>query len=307
MQRRHLLLLTPAALLPFPTHNMAATEYRPRTGRRLLEEVSANAMASGKLSAEQLTQQRLMRIDAVDRGGPRLNSIIELNPDAMAIARQRDAHGVQRLREAGAVILGKTNLSEWANIRSTSGSSSGTGAAIAASLAPLCVGTETDGSVVNPASISGLVGLQPNVGRVSRSGIISATATAAGGQALQALPADALRGARLGIARNHLSPFSEINRVFDQATAALRAAGAEVIDDIGLPPHTYRAAELSVLLHEFKAGLLLWFKAYAPHAPVQSLAEVIAYNMAHAKRASTACLPSTRSTPSSPPPVAWPG
>ena len=188
-----------------------------------------------------MTAAYLARIDAVDRAGPLLNSVIETNPDALAIADARDAerragtvrgplHGipvlikdnidsadqmqttagsfalvgakaprdaylVSRLREAGALILGKTNLSEWANIRSsrsvsgwsarggltrnphvldrnTSGSSSGSAAAAAAGLAPLTVGTETDGSIVSPASINGIVGFKPTVGLVSRDGII---------------------------------------------------------------------------------------------------------------------------------------
>src|SRR5262249_21023364 len=188
-----------------------------------------------------LTQAYLARIDAIDKRGVGLNAVIELNPDAMAIAESLDAerkagkvrgplHGipilikdnidtadrmhttagslaladsiaprdagvVARLRAAGAVILGKTNLSEWANFRSTHstsgwsgrggqthnpyvldrnpcGSSSGTGAAIAASLAAVGVGTETDGSVVCPSSASGLVGIKPTLGLISGSGII---------------------------------------------------------------------------------------------------------------------------------------
>ena len=198
-------------------------------------------MGSGKLTAHALVGAYLARIRAIDRAGPRLNSIIELNPDAPAIAaeldRERKLHGargplhgipilikdniatadrmqtsagslallgvkpprdafvVTRLREAGAVLLGKTNLSEWANIRSTrstsgwsarggltrnpyaldrntSGSSSGSAAAIAASLAAAALGTETDGSITSPAAINGLVGIKPTVGLVSRHGII---------------------------------------------------------------------------------------------------------------------------------------
>jgi amidase len=356
-----------------------------------LEETSATdlaqALASGRLGTEALAQQCLARIEAIDRQGPRLNSVIELNPDALAIARQldterragrlrgplhglpvllkdniatgdrmcttagslaldgvralRDAHLVTRLRAAGAVLLGKTNLSEWANIRSTrstsgwsgrggltrnpyaldrstSGSSSGTAAAIAASLAPLGVGTETDGSIVSPSSINGLVGLKPTVGRVSRDGIIPISHTQdtagpmtrtvadaallygvlAGPDAADAvtgqapaddaaaarLQPDALRGARLGIARAYLSGFGEINEAFDRAVAALRAAGAEVIDDIGLPQPGYRAAERSVLLYELKHGIAQWLRTFAPHATVQTLADVIAFNRAHAAR-----------------------
>ncbi len=199
------------------------------------------AMAAGHTTAQQLVRLYLARIAAVDKAGPKLNSVIELNPDALAIARAldverkakgprgplhgipvllkdniatadsmqttagslalvgmkapRDAALVTRLRDAGAVILGKTNLSEWANIRSTrstsgwsarggltrnpyaldrntSGSSSGSGASMAASLAAVAVGTETDGSITSPSSVAGLVGIKPTVGLVSRAGII---------------------------------------------------------------------------------------------------------------------------------------
>ena len=198
-------------------------------------------MEQGELTSEQLTQFYLDRIEAVDKNGPALNSIIEVNPDALDIARSLDReratsgprssmHGipvvlkanidtadqmdttagslalaghkasedsfmVARLRESGAVILAKANLSEWANFRSTKsssgwssiggqtknpydlkrspcGSSSGSGASVAASLTTVAVGTETDGSVVCPASVNGIVGIKPTLGLVSRSGII---------------------------------------------------------------------------------------------------------------------------------------
>jgi amidase len=199
-------------------------------------------MAAGQWTAVDLVRKYQARIGAVDQSGPRLGSVIELNQEALAIAKAMDKerkagklrgplHGipvlikdnidtadgmkttagslalvdapvckedafiVRRLREAGAVLLGKTNLSEWANLRSTrsssgwsgrggqtrnpyaldrspSGSSSGSGAAVAASLCAVAVGTETDGSVVSPANANGLVGLKPTVGLVSRSGII---------------------------------------------------------------------------------------------------------------------------------------
>ncbi len=203
-------------------------------------------MDAGTLTSKSLVAAYLKRIDAVDRHGPALRAVIELNPDAQQIAAdldrerqrqgsrgplhgvpvlikdniasadrmqttagsealagapaRRDAHVVERLRAAGAVILGKTNLSEWANFRSTrstsgwsgrggltrnphaldrntSGSSSGSAAAMAASLAALAVGTETDGSIVSPAAVNGLVGLKPTVGLVSRDGIIPISRT----------------------------------------------------------------------------------------------------------------------------------
>ncbi len=212
----------------------------------VLEEATVEGlqagMAAGRWTAEELVRRYQARIEAIDKAGPRLRAVIELNPEALAIAAALDAerkagklrgplHGipvlikdnldtadrmkttagslalaeapalaadafvVQRLREAGAVLLGKTNLSEWANFRSTrsssgwsgrggqtrnpyaldrspSGSSSGSGAAAAASLCALAVGTETDGSVVSPANANGIVGLKPTVGLVSRSGIV---------------------------------------------------------------------------------------------------------------------------------------
>lgn len=206
----------------------------------------AQAMSRGQLTARALTQAYLRRIDAIDRQGPALNSIIELNPDALAIAERLDQeraagkirgplHGVPvlikdnidtadrmkttagslalvdakplqdaglvvRLREAGAVILGKTNLSEWANFRSDKstsgwsgrggltrnpyaldrngcGSSTGSGVAAAASLCAVAVGTETDGSIICPSTRNGIVGIKPTVGLVSRSGIIPISAT----------------------------------------------------------------------------------------------------------------------------------
>lgn len=341
----------------------------------------AARLADGRLTATALTRGCLERIEAIDRQGPALRSVIELNPDALEIAAALDAeraagkprgplHGlpvllkdniatadrmqttagtlalvgakaprdaqlVTRLRAAGAVILGKTNLSEWANIRSTrstsgwsarggltrnpyaldrntSGSSSGTGAAIAAGLAPLGVGTETDGSIVSPSSINGLVGLKPTVGRLSRDGIIPIshtqdtagpmTRTVADAALLfaamqgpdgadeatakapapveQPLAADALKGARLGIARNFLTGFDEADALFEAAVKQLRALGAEVIDDVALPPVNYGDAELSVLLYELKHGLAVWLKTFAPQAPVKNLADVIAFNLA---------------------------
>lgn len=347
--------------------------------------VLARQLAEGRVTSEKLVADCLKRIEAIDRHGPRINSIIELNPEAAALAKAldaerkagklrgplhglpvllkdniatgdrmstsagslalagvraaRDAHITKRLREAGAVILGKTNLSEWANIRSTrstsgwsarggltrnpyaldrntSGSSSGTGAAIAAGLAPLGVGTETDGSIVSPSSINGLVGLKPTVGRVSRDGIIPIshtqdtagpmTRTVADAALLfaamqgpdaadeatakapppteQPLPADALKGARLGIARSYMTGFDEADALFGKAVQQLKALGAEVVDDIGLAPVGYGEAELNVLLYELKHDLALWLRTFAPQAPVKSLADVIAFNVAQREK-----------------------
>ncbi len=247
----------------------------PEAARGLvLEEASIGdlqaGMAAGRWTSARLVQKYLARIAALDQAGPRLNAVIELNPEALTIAKVMDVerragkargplHGipvlikdnintadamkttagslalveapapkeeafiVNKLREAGAVILGKTNLSEWANLRSTrsssgwsgrggqtrnpyaldrspSGSSSGSGAAVAASLCAVAVGTETDGSVVSPANANGLVGLKPTVGLVSRSGIIpiSHTQDTAGPMARTVRDAAILLGALAG-------------------------------------------------------------------------------------------------------------
>lgn len=227
------------------------------------------AMQSGKTSSQALVKAYLVRIKKIDKSGPSINSIIELNPDALSIAAaldkerklsgprsplhgipvlikdniatadkmettagslamvgvkpQRDAFVVEKLRAAGAVILGKTNLSEWANFRSTrsssgwsgrggltknpyaldrstSGSSSGSGASIAASLAAVAVGTETDGSIISPAAANSLVGIKPTVGLVSRSGIIpiAASQDTAGPMARNVADAVALLAALCG-------------------------------------------------------------------------------------------------------------
>lgn len=343
-------------------------------------------MEAGKLMSTTLVQRYLARIAAVDRAGPRLNAIIELNPEALAIAagldRERKAgtvrgplHGIPvllkdniatadkmstsagslalagvraahdafvaaRLRAAGAVILGKTNLSEWANMRSThsvsgwsgrggltrnpyaldrntSGSSSGSGAAMAAALATLAVGTETDGSIVSPASICGIVGIKPTLGLVSRSGIVpiahsqdtagpmtrtvadaalllaamagadaddAATAPAAGKAAdyAAALRTDGLRGKRLGVARNFFGNSPAVDAVIEAELAVLKAQGATLVDVKVPNVDKYGDTELEVLLSEFRPDLEAYLARYAPHAPVKTMADVIAFNDKHA-------------------------
>ena len=347
------------------------------------------ALASGVLTARDLVQQCLARCAAVDAAGPRINSIIELNPDAMAIAGRRDgeraaglvrgplhgipvllkdniatadlmsttagslalagvratqdAHIVTRLRAAGAIILGKTNLSEWANFRaprsvsgwsgrggltlnpyaldrSASGSSAGSGAAVAAGLAPVAVGTETDGSIVSPASICGLVGIKPTVGLVSRAGIIpiaasqdtagpmcrsvadaaalltalagsdprdgaTAAAAAHANDYTQALNAAALNGARIGVARAFFGRNELVAAVVDLAISVLQEQGAVIVDPVAVPnANKYRRTEFEVMAYEFKAGISAYLREYAAHAPVASIADIIAFNTAHADR-----------------------
>jgi amidase len=253
----------------------------------------------------------------------------------------RDSFLAGRLRAAGAVILGKTNLSEWANFRSTHsssgwsgrggqcrnpyaldrnpcGSSSGTGAAIAASLATIGIGTETDGSIVCPSNANGLVGLKPTVGLVSRSGIIPISHTqdtagpmcrtvtdaaillsaiagvdpkdaATGGRAdgrtggidyAAFLDPNGLRGARIGVARRSFWGYSrETDRLCEAALQVMRDAGAVLVDPADIP-HTgeYDDAEFQVLLYEFKADLNAYLRDWAPTASSKTLADLIAFN-----------------------------
>jgi len=347
-------------------------------------------MARGELSSRALTERYLQRIDAMDKRGPAINAVIELNPDAVAIASAMDAerkagtvrgplHGipvlikdnidsadkmrttagslalatstpprdafiVARLRAAGAVLLGKTNLSEWANYRSTrstsgwtgrggltrnpyvldrntSGSSSGTGAGIAADFAAVGIGSETDGSIISPSSICGLVGVKPTVGLWSRAGIIpiSASQDTAGPMARSVadaaallgaltgadprdgattasrgksaadyssfLDAAGLKGARIGVARNLAGFNPDVDRAFDEAIAALKDAGAIVVDPANLATaNKYGAAEGIVLDYEFKAGLNAYLAALGETAPVKTLADLIAWNEREAAR-----------------------
>lgn len=265
---------------------------------------------------------------------------------SLALADTRpaeDAFVVKQLRAAGAVILGKANLSEWANIRSsqstsgwsargglvrnpyaldrnTSGSSSGSAAAVAASLCAAAVGSETDGSIVSPASICGLVGLKPTVGLVSRSGIIpiSHSQDTAGPMArsvrdcalllagmvgrdprdaathdapadppdyLAALDPNALKGARLGVVRQYFGFHDATDRVYDGVLATLRQAGAELIDPVKLPGmEGVGDAELAVLLYELKAGMNAYLAGRGPASQIKTLADVIAFNEKNAER-----------------------
>ncbi len=251
---------------------------------------------------------------------------------------KQDAPLVARLRVAGAVILGKTNLSEWANFRSSRGtsgwsarggqtrnpyaldrtpcgSSAGTGAAIAANLAAVGVGTETNGSILCPSAVAGLVGIKPTVGLVSRSGIIpiSASMDTAGPMArsvadaallLQALasadgsdPATqagarrikdyaatlkpgALKGARIGVLRESMGYQPDVDAAFERALQAMRGAGATLVDAKIPTAGQWNGDSLNVMLYEFKDGLNRYLLGSG--APVKSLAEIIAFNTAHA-------------------------
>lgn len=347
-------------------------------------------MDSGELTAHQVTELYLQRIEAVDKNGPYLNSVIELNPDALEIAAEldkersagkvrgplhgipilikdnidthdrmqttagslalegniaaKDAFLVKQLRKAGAVLLGKTNLSEWANFRgkrsvsgwssrggltrnphaldrSASGSSSGSGAAIAANLSVAAVGTETDGSIISPAQTNGIVGIKPTLGLVSRSGIIPiahsqdtagpmARTVADAALLLAAMtgvdsadPAtrssrkrglsnvtrlfdyDGLRGVRIGVARNMAGANPRILKIFDHCLEVMRQLGAVIVDPAEVPNfNKFDETELEVLHYEFKADLNKYLKALDGSVPVHSMAEVIKFNEENADR-----------------------
>jgi amidase len=253
----------------------------------------------------------------------------------------KDAPLVERLRAAGAVILGKSNLSEWANFRSThslsgwsgrggqcrnpyatdrtpSGSSSGSAVAVSANLCAIAVGTETDGSIVSPASINGIVGLKPTVGLVSRRGIAPIShsqdtagplarnvrdaavmlgimagldgadaASAAVGDRFQTdyaryVDPKGLNGARVGIARKFFADNAPLNDFLDVCIATLKAAGAVIVDPADLPMHgSTAAAEQEVMLYEFKTDLNAYLRRLPPTFPVRSLSALIRFNEAH--------------------------
>ncbi|MEO7001726.1 MAG: amidase [Ktedonobacterales bacterium] len=257
----------------------------------------------------------------------------------------QDAFVAERLRAAGAILLGKTNLSEWANFRSTHsssgwsgrggqalnpyaldrtpcGSSSGSASAVAASLAAASLGTETDGSILCPATVNGVVGIKPTVGLTSRAGVIpiahsqdtvgpfgrtvadaalllgaitgvdprdAATAASAGHFAsdyTRYLDTNALRGARIGIPRAVYYGYSEkADAVANAAIEVLKAQGAVIVDPADIPTAKQMGAseaEITVLLYEFKADLNAWLTTLGSEAPVKSLEDLIAFNSAHA-------------------------
>ena len=343
------------------------------------------ALQKGEATAKDLVAQYVARIRS---GDTQSNSMIEINPDALAIATEldrerkagkirgplhgipvvlkdnidtadkmkttagslalvdapvpkRDAFLVEQLRRSGAVILGKTNLSEWANFRSTSstsgwsgrggqtrnpyildrnpcGSSSGTGAAIAANFAALGIGTETDGSIVCPASICGIVGLKPTVGLISRSGIIpiAASQDTAGPMtrtvadaaimlsamtAVDALDSataqnvskartdyetflkpDGLKGAVIGVARDYWGKRSEVDKVTNAALDAMKAGGATLVDVKFPNLEKFGDAEYEVLQFEFKDGLEKYLAGRGSR--YKTLDDLIKFNIDNAAR-----------------------
>ena len=349
-----------------------------------------DGMKSGQFTARSLVEKYTARIDEIDKHGPTVNSVIELNPDALSIAdaldRERKAkgprgplHGVpvlikdnidtadkmmttagslalvgakppkdsfvaQKLRAAGAVLLGKTNLSEWANIRSSHstsgwsgrggltknpyaldrnpcGSSSGSGAAASANLCAIAIGTETDGSIVCPASSNGLIGIKPTVGLVSRSGIIpishsqdgagplcrtvrdaaivlgalvgvdpedSATAASYGkshNDYREFLDPNGLKGARIGVARKYFGFNDAVDALMDQSLDAMKKQGATLVDPADIATFgKFDESELLVFLYELKTDLNAYLARLGPNAPVHTLKEIIEFNERNRER-----------------------
>lgn len=348
------------------------------------------AMFEGQTTARQLAEQYLERIQAIDKSGPTLNSVLEINPDALSIADTLDAerarqgprgplHGIpimlkdniatadtmqttagslallgskpprdafvaQKLREAGAVILGKTNLSEWANLRGSNsisgwsgrggqthnpyvldrtpcGSSSGSAVAVAANLVTVSLGTETDGSIICPASMCDVVGIKPTVGLTSRAGVIPIShsqdtvgpfartvtdaaivlAAITGTDAYDAatlestdsyhsdytqfLDINGLQGARIGVPRSVYFGYSpKADKLIEEALKLLEKQGAILIDPADIPTAkrmTDTDAENQVLIYELKAGLNAYLSELSS-APVKDLEDIITFNLAHA-------------------------
>jgi len=250
----------------------------------------------------------------------------------------RDAFIVKQLRKAGALILGKTNLSEWANFRgkrsvsgwssrggltrnpyaldrSACGSSSGSGAAVAANLCAAAIGTETDGSIICPSQTNGIVGIKPTLGLLSRSGVIPiahsqdtpgpmARTVADSAILLGALTGvderdsvtrlnrkrglsnytkfldlDGLNGARIGVARNMAGSNPRIIKIFETCIEAMKHLGAVIVDPANVPNFDkFSKTELEVLHYEFKADLNKYLKTLSASARVHSMADVIKFN-----------------------------
>lgn len=356
-----------------------------------------NLLGSGAVSCRELVELSLKKIDEIDVHGPALQAVLEMNPEALEIAREmdrelrksgasreggsalpadkplfgipvmlkgnidtgdgmdttagslalaghraaEDAPLVRKLRSAGAIILGKTNLSEWANFRSTRsvsgwsslggqtrnphvldrnpcGSSSGSAVAVAAGLCSVAVGTETDGSIICPSSVNGIVGIKPTLGRVSSRGIIPISSSqdcagplartvedaaillhamadqplAKGGGDKHSWRKDqsgspqekTLQGIRIGVVENSTGKDRDVDAIFENALKALRSAGAELLPAPLPSSSEYEETEMEVLLHEFKAGLNEYLAGCNAPSGVRSLEELINYNNEHRDR-----------------------
>lgn len=339
--------------------------------------------ANGTLTVREVVTAYLDRIEAIDRSGPELNAVLQINPDALKIAdsldRLRDSgkatgalFGIpvllkdnldtkdgmattagsralagsqpledsfvaKRLRQSGAVILGKANLSEWANFRgelsssgwsglggqtknpyfldrNPCGSSSGSAVAVSANLTVLAIGTETNGSIVCPSHASGIVGIKPTVGLISRSGVIpisdtqdtpgpmartvkdaaialgslvgvdpedEKTLASAGNYSTdyaQFLQKDGLRGKRIGWFTGPSGRHFKVDKLMEEAVAQMESQGANIIPIAQIEPPGTGAHSLQVMLYEYKDGLNRYFDALGPDAPIKNLEELIAFN-----------------------------
>lgn len=402
MQRRRFIINAALSGLTIPAFLQACStgkgpdtdmEFQVHPDDFALKEVTITELQKmvmdGKTTVRAITEQYLKRIEAIDRSGPNLRSVIEVNPDALAIADamdaelksgkyrgklhgipvlvkdnidtadkmvntagsialegnhpKQDAHIIRLLRESGAVMLGKTNLSEWANFRSNQsssgwssrggqtrnpyvldrnpcGSSSGSGTAVAANLCAVAIGTETNGSIICPSSINGIVGIKPTVGLWSRSGIIpiSATQDTAGPMARTVTDAAILLGAlvgkderdpatavidgkfqndytqfcdrnglnakRIGVEKSYLKKSAPIDALLQTALDRMKNAGAEIIEvDFLEEVKSIGEDEYTVLLYEFKDGLNKYLSSAS--GKVKSLEALIAFNRANASSA----------------------
>ncbi len=351
-----------------------------------LEEITVvelqDGYTKGTFTAEQVGKDYLARIEAIDKKGPGINSILFVNPKAIELAKELDKerkegklrgplHGIPvilkdnidtqdmpttagatvlrnsyppkdsyittQLKNAGAIIIAKANLSEWANFRgdmsssgwsgvggqtknpyvldrNPCGSSAGSGASIAASLAAFAIGTETNGSIVCPSNNNGLVGLKPTVGLLSRSGIIPISSTqdtpgpmarsvedvaislgalvgvdssdsktvVSAGKYLtdytKSLKKDGLKGKRLGLLKSSLGYHAKVDTLMKQAVAQLKSQGAEIVELDFSMDRAANGSSFQVLLYEFNDGLTKYFASLGEKTPVKNLKELIAFN-----------------------------
>lgn len=382
-----------AATLPSLTFARNATSIFVDIKPGEFDEITINelseGMKSGKYTARSITEEYIKRINEIDKSGPAVNSVLEINPNALKIADELDKefkekgprgplHGipvlikdnidtadamnttagslallgskpikdsflVKQLRAAGAIILGKTNLSEWANIRSThstsgwsgrggltknpyaldrncSGSSSGSGAAAAANLCAVAIGTETDGSVVSPSSLNGLVGIKPTIGLVSRAGIIpiSHSQDTAGPMTrtvrdaaillgamtgidsedvatkdskgkshkdyTKFLIADGLKGVRIGVFRQYFGFLPQVDELMEKSLEILKKNGATLIDPVKMDAfEKFGSTENTVLMYELKADMEAYLKHRGPNTKMYTLKDLIEFNKRHTK------------------------
>lgn len=364
-----------------------STVYAPFELDEITIDDLRSGFKSGKYTVHSVVEKYIKRISEIDKAGPAINSVIQLNPDALKIADALDKelkekgprspmHGipvlikdnidtadnmettagsfalmdakpvkdsfvVKQLRDAGALILGKTNLSEWANMRSShstsgwsgrggltknpyaldrncSGSSSGSGAAAAANLCAVAIGTETDGSVVSPSSLNGLVGIKPTVGLVSRAGIIpiSHTQDTAGpmcrtvrdaaillsvmagadeeDEATQNkgrsnvndytkfLNKDGLKGARIGVLRQYFGFLPSVDKIINDSLEVLQQQGAILIDPVVIDTlGKFDDSEGAVLRYELKADMAAYLKHRGNGTSFHTLKDLIEFNKNH--------------------------